>query len=153
MAAFIKIEEIEHGVDSADGETGFCEPEVEAFGVGIAPAGFTEEGIPDFDFLHAGSTAVGEGPFEEFVVSATFQSLRFQGGVVDVQKTAAPAVKAPVKAFGHDPVGRKPAVAVQPDFIQHAAELNNAAYRVVRTAEAGDGSGLKGHRTVGIRKD
>ena len=81
------------------------------------------------------------GPGEDFFVIAPLQRAGGEVGVADAEEAAAPGVEHP--GLGITEVGnilsRQPARGMQADFVEHAAEMDEAANFRVRTAETGNG--------------
>jgi hypothetical protein len=151
-AAFVEVDEFEHGFDGAGREADFGEAFVEAWGAGVAPAALGHEGVPDFDLVVGGAAAVGVGPFEQFFVAlSAFQGFGFEGGVVDVEEVAAARIEADfdrgathgLPAFGEFAGGG------EANFVEHAAEVDEAVDLVGGAAESGNDGWVRVHEMAG----
>jgi hypothetical protein len=139
VAGFIGFVEVKPGLDivamcKAAGAFG-C---LELIGAAIAPAAFLEEIVPDFDFFEGRFAALGERPLQNFLISASLEDTVDESVVMDAEKACAPGVEPAPIAGPEVVIGRKFSGAAQSDFIEHAAEENDATDFFVVTAESGN---------------
>ena len=107
---------------------------LEFFGLVIAPAAFGQEGVEDENLFFVGSAAMDKTPLEDLVVRGAGEDLLDDGWIVDVEESA----DAGVSAGSVLVVGRKFALSVQPDFIEHASEEDEAIDLFGGMSETGD---------------
>jgi len=108
----------------------------EGRGAVVVPAAFPHEFVPDLDLLVVGVVAPLEAPIQQLLVGPPLQHSLHDGGVIEVQEGEGAGVEALAE------VGlivlREFAGGVEADFIEHAADVINAANLVITASEAGN---------------
>src|ERR1019366_81356 len=141
IAAFVKINVVEHRHDGFCLEAALGDALAEAPTGLVAPAALHHETIPNVALLVGARAAALVAPREELlVVNAAVQHARLQFGETHPQKSTAARVEHARFAVAEirDVVRRKFSSGVEPDFVEHAAEIDQAADFGVGTAETGD---------------
>ena len=139
--AFVQIDEFKHRLHRAGWQADLREALVQSLRTGIAPAAFGHERIPHLDLLLARLPAMCECPLEQLLIPAALERFRLERRVIDVEEPTAARVKTPL--HGRAPA-RLPALGQfprrrEPDFIQHATEINDALDLIERAPQSGNG--------------
>jgi len=108
----------------------------EGRGAVVVPAAFPHEFVPDLDLLVVGVVAPLEAPIQQLLVGPPLQHSLHDGGVIEVQEGEGAGVEALAEVGVI--VLREFAGGVEADFIEHAADVINAANLVITASEAGN---------------
>src|SRR5437867_4236775 len=147
LAPLVGVDVVEHRLDvGAMFEAAFFLALREPFGDRVAPAAFAHEPVPNLNLLVARLAAVLKTPGQHIFVGAAEFHARDDVFVLDLQQRAAPAVEADAEVFLI--LRRQLAGGVQANFVEHPAEMHDAADLVVATAKSGNIHG----RTVARRR-
>ena len=122
-AAFVQVYEIKESMNvCAVLKAAFRETLLEPSGGNVVPAAFPQKFVPYLDFLFRRTTAVSEAPFQNLFIGAASENLRAEVGVGHMEKIDTTKIEA-LAQIG-DIILREKMLGVQPDFVQHAPEVN-----------------------------
>ena len=110
----------------------------------VAPAAFRHETVPDLDLLGIGLAAGGlEAPFENLLIRAALERAGGERVEIDPEEAAHAVIKGAAAGDESEVVtlGQLPFPGVQADFVEDAAEDDDAADGVARGADG------EGHAT------
>jgi len=109
-------------------------------GAFVAPAELGDEAVPHVALLITAHGTPGMDPGENIFVATALKRAFFDLGIGHAKETAAAAIERVELrvAEKRNVVGGKLRPGMQPDFVEHAAKVNEAADFGVATAETGD---------------
>lgn len=100
----------------------------------IPPATFSKKSIPDGNFFVAGLPAMGETPFEDFLIRSALQRSIHKLVVIHAEKSRATRVEVSRILDSGKIVRRQFAGGLQPDLVQHPSKIHEAfCFNVIGT--------------------
>ena len=140
VAAFVVLDVIDNRLDRFSAQAGVDDPLRQDGGALVAPAELEEETIPDVAVLVAARGAVRVGPGENLFVIGAGEGAFAEVGVAHAKEATATAVEREellVAEIGHV-VRRQLARGVQPDLVEHPAEIDEPANLRIDTPQTGN---------------
>jgi len=137
VASFVQVEEIEEGLNvGAVLAANLLQAFLESWSTVVAPAAFAHEVVPYLDLLVARAASAFEAPLEDFRIGSALVHPLHYGRVVEIQKRKRPGVEtlAQIRVI----IFREFARGVEANFVEHSADIIDAANLIVRTSEAGN---------------
>src|SRR6476620_779088 len=124
--AFVCINEGKHRIDfQAVSHAGFFFSAVEGLGNFVVPAPFSHELVPDVNFSLGWPAAFVEAPPQNLLVSSAFPYSPNYVVILHVQELCAELIEPPSEIALV--IGGQFAFVVQPNFVEHSSEIDNAA--------------------------
>ena len=140
IATLVIFDKIDDGINRLANEPAVPDPLRQDGRTLVAPAKLKYETVPNVAFLVGARCAVSMRPHKELLVTAAGEGALAQICVVHAEKAAAPAIQDIDLSVAE--VGlvfrRQPARGMEPDLVEHAAEIDKTADLGVTTAETRD---------------
>ena len=126
IAPFVQIDVIEKCLDiGAIAEMAFVKPALKRRGSFVVPAPFPHKLVPNLHFLRAWTASLLKAPLQNLLVRASLCNSLGKRRVLDPKKCAASAVKSNTEIWLI--FVRQLRGLVQPDFVDHAREVDDSA--------------------------